>query len=317
MYFRDTVHSPDEWLSYERNRNQLTVFVGDCVAFLGDAMAAVDQSPAVKKCFSHGTIVALLRHQLASTDGIAILVSEGCAEMCPTLLRGAFEAELGISFILQKDSRRRGLAYQVADIHRRINFYRSLSPQDEMNRQLRSQLRSDPLVDLLDAGEVDVADKAAKLEAALCNDEYRPIEKEWQALRTKKNGRKSTPAWYSLFSGPRSIEDLARRVDQGALYAVVYRLWSGVIHGSSAFENFGPGDEPSGVAVRPLRHPAGLELACTYAGQFALMAAHSVVAAYAPERMPLFRRLYAEKISSRYLAVSKGGLINSPWKGSS
>jgi hypothetical protein len=80
MYFRDTVHSPEEWLSYERKRNQLAAFVGDCVAFLGDAMSAVDQSPAVKDCFSHGTIVALLRHQLAATDGIAILVSEGCVD---------------------------------------------------------------------------------------------------------------------------------------------------------------------------------------------------------------------------------------------
>lgn len=43
---------------------------------------------------------------LSFGGAIAALASEGCAEMYPTLLRGACEAELGISFILQKDSRR-------------------------------------------------------------------------------------------------------------------------------------------------------------------------------------------------------------------
>src|SRR5208283_5075674 len=100
----------------------------------------------------HSTVLMLARLFCEQNDGVAILAAEGCAEPSKPLCRSALEATLGIQYILEKDSERRGLAYQVAHAHRKLKIYRKLNPKEPAGIELRSTVKDDILgVDVLNS----------------------------------------------------------------------------------------------------------------------------------------------------------------------
>ncbi|MAX38813.1 MAG: hypothetical protein CME33_19830 [Gimesia sp.] len=145
MYFRDLVESEEEWQNYEILLSDLAGFVRDCVQFLIDASDVAQIASVQDRCYSHATVLMLTRHVIESVDGVSVLVERGCAENCGPLLRSAFEAQLGLLYILDTDSKRRALSYQVAHAHRKIKAYRKCDPNDLLGKQLRAELKDDPM----------------------------------------------------------------------------------------------------------------------------------------------------------------------------
>lgn len=312
MFFRDMIESVDEWGRYEEVLGQLSEFVGDCTSYLADAFTAAQERTATEPCYSHGTVLLLVRHVVECLDGVTLLVAKGSAENCGPLLRSAFEAHLGLLHILQADSRNRALAYQVAHAHWKIKLYRRCDADDPIGKQVRSELKGDPLAGVFDRIPGDLGAMIANLEKMFQRAEYVPIEQEWQDTR-KRLGNKD-PEWFALFGGPRDVRSLAISLGLGAVYEGLYRSWSDVIHAGSGFKHVGPSDQPGAISIRPIRHPDGLESACTLSAWLAVSTTNALVAAYAPGHQDAFQRRYAETIRQRHLELCGKKIINAPWR---
>ena len=309
MYFREMIESEEEWAGYEKLLSDLATFVGDCVRYLIDAYNIAETGSIHEQCYSHATVLMLARHVIESIDGVAVLTERGCAENCSPLLRSAFEGQLGVLYILQSDSKRRALAYQVAHAHRKIKMYRKYDPNGEVGKMFRKELKDDPMADVFDRIPADFPAMVANLEGMFAQPEFVPIEKEWQSTRKNKD-----PEWFALFGGPRDVRSLAFHLKLGAAYESLYRSWSDVIHAGSGLNHVGPSTLPGAITIRPVRHPAGLESACSLAAGMCLNIARNLVERYGPERWDGFRRIYSENLQSRYTQVCKGNLINAPWR---
>lgn len=309
MYFRDVIESPEQWAGYEELLSGLSQFVRDCVRFLIDAFDVAEAGSAKENCYSHATVLMLARHIIESIDGVSVLAERGCAENCGPLLRSALEGQLGVLYVLETDSKRRALAYQVAHVHRKIRMYRRYDSNDPLGRQLRAELADDPMANVFDDIPADLPAMIANLEAMLSEPEFAPIESEWQAKRKHRD-----PEWFALFGGPHDVRSLARHLKLGAAYEGLYRRWSDVIHAGSSLNHVGPSDQPGAITIRPIRHPDGLESACSLAAQICVNTARNLVHRYGPEQWERFRQTYSERISPRYMQVSQGNLIVAPWQ---
>ncbi len=311
MFFRDLVEPGEAWAEYEKLLSDLSTFVGDCVRYLINAFKVAHVKAAQEKCSSHTTVLMLVRHVIESIDGVSVLVQKGCAENCGPLLRSAFEGQLGVLYILRADSKKRGLAYQVAHAHRRIKLYRKFDPSDAVGKELRNELKDDPMSALLGSLPLDLKAMVVNLENMLKQPEFEPIEEEWQRIRTTT---RKDPEWFALFGGPRDVRSLAKSLQLGASYEGLYRSWSDIIHAGSGLKHVGPSDRPGAIAIRPIRHPDGLENACVFAATFCLTTARTLVQTYSPGETDQFRRQYMEHIRDRYQQLQQGNLINAPWR---
>src|SRR5258708_40222735 len=56
----------------------------------------------------------LLNHAIEAADAISILLRRGSIDPCGSLLRSQIEATISAFYILQSDSKRRGLAYRYS-----------------------------------------------------------------------------------------------------------------------------------------------------------------------------------------------------------
>src|SRR5262249_17263897 len=154
---------------------------------------------------------------------------------------------------LQTDSRRRALAYQVAHAHRKIKLYRRCDADDSVGKQLRAELKDDPLAEVFERIRLDLAAMIDNLQSMFKKPEFAPIEQEWQD--TRKKMRNKDPEWFALFGGPRDVRSLAIALELGAAYEGLYRSWSDVIHAGSGLNHIGPADQVGAITIRPIRHP--------------------------------------------------------------
>lgn len=311
MFFRDMVESAEEWREYEKLLAELAAFVGDCVCYLVDAFDVAMTSAAKDPCYSHATVLMLIRHIIESIDGVSVLVEKGCAENCGPLLRSAFEAQLGVLYILEEDSKRRALAYQVAHAHRKMKLYRKLDAEDQLGKQLRAEVEDEPYADIFDRIPADLKGMAADLERLFERPEFGPVEEEWQAV---KAGTRGDPEWFALFGGPRTVRELALRLKLGAAYEVLYRGWSDVVHAGSGLNHVAPSGQSGIIHIRPIRHPEGIETACNLGANMCLHTARHIVHAYAPEQFDRFRQAYMETLRSRHMQLCRERLSNAPWR---
>lgn len=311
MFFLDGFESEEEWNKYEELISNLSHFVGDCVRYLIEAYSVAQLGSAQDKCYSHATVLMLSRHIIESIDGVSVLVERGCAQNCGPLLRSALEGQLGVLYILEADSQRRGLSYQVAHAHRKIKSYRKLDPNDPLGMQFRAELKDDPMADVFDQIPGNLPMMIANLESMFMKPEFAPIEQEWQA--TRKNSNNKDPEWFALFGGPRAVRSLAFHLKLGAAYEGLYRHWSDVIHAGSGLNHVGASNEPGKIHIRPIRHPDGLETACSLAAQICLHTAQRLVQKYGPEKWEDFQQTYISKLEPIHTQVCKGNLIHAPW----
>lgn len=73
-----------------------------------------------------------------------------------------------------------------------------------------------------------------------------------------------SPKWYSLYDGPRNLEELAHKVGCPGLYSVFYRTWSGATHGTDILVGkLRGGDEKTHVLA--LRNPGDAQFVTSLA----------------------------------------------------
>jgi hypothetical protein len=264
------------------------------------------------ECSFHSVVFSLARHVAEEVDAISILVEKGCVDPCKGHLRSAFEADLGIRYILDSDSERRGLAYQVKELRERLHVVQTHDPKTPEGKKVREAIQDDPVgasvLALMPPYDFDA--EAKRLNATLASKPWDTINAEWVAKGDKSR-------WHSLFDGPRNVRALALYLKRGFWYEFLYSDWSGRVHAGSALRNIGTNSkEPdrSGFAVRPLRHPDGLRHVYSFATGITLALAHLLSQRYLSQigRDDL-RKFYVEEVQPIYHSV-KDVEIGADWR---
>jgi hypothetical protein len=310
MFFPDLLISDEHRREYKQTCEDFAAFFRACTDSLVDVWQVIHHGAAGKP--EHHTVILLLvRHVIESLDGIAILVAGGGSYVCQPLLRTALEGALGVLYILDGDTERRALAYQVAHTHRRIKLYKKVDPNTDAGKQLRKELAADFGADVLN--KLPVADFGAmvkNLENMLARPPFDALEAEWQAYRAKN--RNNDPEWYALFGGPRNFAALARAVKWPAMYEFLYRPWSNEVHAGAAMEAVG--QHNGNTVFRPVRHPEQLQPVVQHATNLALLVSQRLLQVFAPERIPEFRERYVRTIEKRQRWLAENRAIHVPWK---
>jgi hypothetical protein len=109
--------------------------------------------------------------------------------------------------------------------------------------------------------------------------------------RSDPPSRKGDPEWYSLFSGPKNLEQLAYKVKCAGPYQLLYRPWSGQAHAASTMRNLRESEDA--VHLRPIRHPDGIAAVVHFSAMLTLGLASDLIARYAPEKMADAKKRYA------------------------
>jgi hypothetical protein len=170
----------------------------------------------------------LYRQVIECSDGIEVLVSQSACRPAIPVLRSAFEATLGLEYLLREDYKRRSLAWLYVQAHQGLRQLEQFDPSTPEGQAFWSSLRSRGArtSSAMEAIPQGIAARRALLEAA----HLAPIKTECQRLKAERRHRRNPP-WYALFGGPANLRELTEHLGRQSDYDALYRYWSRVIHG--------------------------------------------------------------------------------------
>jgi hypothetical protein len=305
MYFLDQLKTDQDPSGYIDLLGKFAALLRDSVTFLWKHWNTAQLAAYGKQEHQHATILMLSRHVCEELDGVSVLAEKGCAEPCKPLMRSTYEAILGIEYILEADSERRAMAYQLAHAHRKISFYRKLDPNEQSGKELRALSTNDSLAGDTEWPTLDTKPLIANLENLFKRPEFQPIEAEWQL-------RKGKAAWHALFGGPNKFRDLAIHLKHGITYEFHYRHWSNSVHAGDVFSNIA-GDDGL-PAIKPIRHPEGLQSMVSAGVGFCLCLSRMLLNRYGTqEQRESAQRDYTTEIQPNFRQLLNGELIEARW----
>lgn len=286
---------------------RLAVLLEECVSFGTNVFVWCETSNTQQSSYHHASLFLLYRHLLEMVDAVSILVRHGAADPCQPLLRSALEAAMGIEYMLEKDTERRALAYQVAHIHKRIAEHARHDPTTEAGKALQGVFNKDKLFSTIKLPPHASAPAIDKLATVLAMPEYTPVDQEWVRLyrEYEKQRRKGMPPWYSLFGGPKSIRQLVYHLKLGAAYETLYSNWSETVHAGGAMLTVAGREK----AVRALRHPARAQLVASLGASLTIRISRELLAYYAPEKLTDYRQWYTGNIRDFYRDISSREIL--------
>jgi hypothetical protein len=170
-----------------------------------------------------------IRHILEIFGAVSSCVRNSNIDPCKILLRAALESFLGLAYILQEDSVRRGYAFLAVEAHQRLKHYRALDPSTPESIQLARALSGDTVAPGFSHSlpQDVIQDAIQKVKAFLDT----PGPKTAMAELRKLKRKHKNPNWYTLYEGPTNLEGLAARLRYQSLYQFLYRYWSRTTHG--------------------------------------------------------------------------------------
>jgi len=195
-------------------------------------------------CFEKGILntdsvppIGLLRHIIDLGDSISILVKNSSIDPCIVILRSLLETCWELEYMLEKDTKQRAMAFMVWYTYNEINKDKKVEPsfpeskdfQEILDKEIRSanpKMKSDP----------QIVERINNLQEILNQPLYLDAAREYKKHIEKHGKKQGKPKnWYSLFSGPQNVHDLAHHLKHSAMYERMYRIWSESTHGIDIF----------------------------------------------------------------------------------
>lgn len=270
MRFGVTPETRNQYHAFLKERSDA---INDCILFLNDACKKAGEA------YTAGhvgvlAVIALARHAVESLDGVCLLIEHGSVLPCYPLLRSVFDASLGVMYILQADSDKRGSAYFVTQIRQEIAFFERCDPTTNGGREIRRELQDDIAgQDALDGMALqDVQKHLADLQAELNDPLFSAAAQAW-LVTNKKN-----PEWYSLFGGPGNLRDLAKSLRFLSGFEIHYRPWCRQVHATDTVQCLS--ENGDSIVLRPIRCPDGIQRVVRSAGLLALVLAGRLLDAF-------------------------------------
>lgn len=252
-------------------------------------------------------ITLSFRHILELLDSISINIRHSSVDPCKLLLRGALESFFGLAYILEADTERRGMAFMATYVNQRLKTYNNLDPSTDQGKEFCKMLKKDRI-----AANMVISIPPALIKSLITNLEtwrekpkYKEANAEYQRL--KKTGVK-TPYWYSLYGGPKNIEQLANHLHLPAMYHILYRQWSSSTHGTDIiYGKISP--SPTAPGILQLRLPTEAQAITHLAISIGLQLFPIFIKHYAPKRMHDYNLWYTRELRSLYLRLSQDDII--------
>lgn len=237
----------------------------------------------------HMPILLLYYHVLEMIDAVEVCLSQSSVVPARTHLRSAFEGLLQLEWILKDNTVQRAYAYLVSDVRDRVAIYKQLDPNTQESRQLRATIASDNLSRSIGFPTIsNIQNRIQNLENLLKKTQFDVVNQEFN--------RNPKLSWYAQYDGPRSIEQLAHKLQRPFQYWMLYREWSGTIHGQNLMREK---VLPSG-AFWTLRCPLQMPQAAVFAATFGIDATRLILNFYRPDEIGQFNLWYKEEISKTY-----------------
>ena len=234
------------------------------------------------------------RHIFELIDAISVLVKYSCIDPCKVLLRSVFESVLAVKYILGKDIDIRGTDFMTCCWHHEINELRKGDPDDCMHKQLLAIIRKTEYMKDKQLPEIpNVKERIKILEDHLNSSEYVESEKEYRRL---KNAIGRKPNWYSMHGGPANIEGLAEHLELPLEYEILYREWSGLVHGIDIIINNIEVDDSDKSLISQIRLPRDAFDITKRAMQYGLDIIPRFVKYFVPEKTKEARDWYSKEI---------------------
>ncbi len=238
-------------------------------------------------------ILMQLHHVLEMLDGVEVLLESSCVVAARAPLRSAFEASLGLRYVLQSDLDRRAMAYLVADLKERIRWYEEMDPETDVGRQFRKDMGvSEATSDFPFPAPEHCRSRAANLRTLMKREDFSPISAEYDAVAKKRRW----PPWYSLFGGPRNLRELAVQLGEGDDYLILYRTWSRTTHAADLYRQL-TAESDGTPAVRVIRNPLGMSSVYLQACGIGLESSRAVLEHYRSGELTQHAKWYMSQIN--------------------
>ncbi len=282
--------------------DELSAAVGETVNF-GTHVMCWCGDPATEA--GEGATLTLFAHALELLDAISILLKQSCIDPCKLLLRALLETLWGVEYVFQADTKRRALSFAVCRAHHEIKWLRTLDPDTPDGKRYRTSVEKDSALRAAPPGVSperlpQLRKDICGLEAPVATQEYAEVEAEYQRLRSSDN---KNPRWYSLFGGPKKIEQLADRVQAAGQYELFYRQWSDATHGTDVWKPVVGWSPPGNLWLPRMRDASYARFAAGLALPFGLAIYDAFVMHYMPDRKAELTAWYDGQVRNVCMSV--------------
>jgi hypothetical protein len=175
--------------------------------------------------------IMLFRQFIELVDSISVSVKASSIDPCKISLRVLIETSLSLEYMIDKDFEQRSSAYVVATAIRNKKAVEKFIDGSEASKQFKAALKKDKMLGSeninLSQWQTTAEKELEAIEGVLRLPSNKLAYEEYQSIKTRTG---KDPAWYSLFGGPNSIEQLATQLQRIFMYEVLYRYFSGSVH---------------------------------------------------------------------------------------
>jgi len=252
------------------------------------------------------------RHLFEIIDAISILVRLSCIDPCKVLLRAAFESLLTIEYIFEEHTEQRAMDFMVWYKLQELKIYRRWDPDDHLYKEFRELLKIDKVLSDWDPPEFpQIKEEIARRKETLQRPEFSESKKEHQRLKKqiKKQKKRGPSWWFSLHGGPKSIGDLAYKLNRPAQYMMLYRQWSSAVHGTDIIRNKIRVDESGRTFIFQIRLPNDAQFVTLLAINFAATVIRKFVDHFIPYKRVEVEKWYINEIKDFVMSLGKNNLI--------
>ena len=226
----------------------------------------------------------MYRNILELIDSISVLVRNSCTEPCKIILRSLFESFLNFNYLLEKDFNLRGMDFLVCYRHDEINFLRRFDPKDpEYNKYQEKKSKDIIIKDLPKKPDPNVSERQESLRKIFEHPSYKESSAEYEKYRASHKGN---PPRNGIACGadPNNVYELADRLGFSAQYEILYRSWSGLVHGTDIVNEKLFIVETGVASFAQLRYPSDAPFVTIMAISFGLSAIRLMSDHYLPDK---------------------------------
>ncbi|MDO6390761.1 DUF5677 domain-containing protein [Pontibacter sp. BT731] len=248
----------------------------------------------------------LLRNYIELVDSISLLIKSASTDPCKPLLRICLETLFYIKYLITDDQERRASSFIVWHTHKNLKNYLKFDGRSVAHKETVAKFRKDRYLKNESEFIYDKSEEAiVNAQSLLTLPQYVEINNEYlKEHRTRKN-----PNWYSLFGGPKDIEQLAAHLNMQAMYEGFYRSWSHASHGTDILQGKLANNGSGGAEIIQIRYPKDAQHITHYAFILSVSLFQTFIEKRIPEKIDFFSEWYLS-IRDFYMSLSSHKYLN-------